>query len=212
MKMKKMALAAAALVLALGVSVCSAHCPGRGGYGCGDFERHGYAGYCRDGYNVDNCGRSYAYAAECKDGVCEFVPSAEGNGTALAVINPYNNAVPDIEGQWEKDVNQLGPHDVFVAGQGESNAGVVFSVNHPIKNFKVLSLHFKEFKNDKPVFLFHELYTKDVFRPDRKLLVKFTFFGSIPNNGISYTDSTGKTRYYTVDSSGKDGSLYFTEF
>ena len=28
MKMKKMALAAAALVLALGVSVCSAHCPG----------------------------------------------------------------------------------------------------------------------------------------------------------------------------------------
>ena len=144
MKMKKMALAAAALVLALGVSVCSAHCPGRGGYGCGDFERHGYAGYCRDGYNVDNCGRSFAYAAECKDGVCEFVPSAEGNGTALAVINPYNNAVPDIEGQWERDVKQLGPHDVFVAGQGESNAGVVFSVNHPIKNFKVLSLHFKE--------------------------------------------------------------------
>ena len=199
MKMQKMALAAVALVLALGVSVCSAHCPGRGGYGCGDFERHEYAGYCRDGYNVDNCGRSYAYAAECKDGVCEFVPSAEGNGTALAVLNPYNNAVPDIEGQWERDVKQLGSHDVFVAGQGESNAGVVFSVNHPIKNFKVLSLHFKE-------------YTKDVFRPDRKLLVKFTFFGSIPNNGISYTDSTGKTRYYTVDSSGKDGSLYFTEF
>ena len=91
-------------------------------------------------------------------------------------------------------------------------AGVVFSVNHPIKNFKVLSLHFKEFKNDKPVFLYKELYTKDVFRPDRQLLVKFTFFGSIPNNGISYTDPTGKTRYYTVDASGKDGSLYFTEF
>ncbi len=180
MKMKKLALAAAALVLASGLSVCSAHCPGRGGYGCGDYERHGYAGY--------------------------------GNGTALAVINPYNNAVPDIEGQWERDVKQLGPHDVFVAGQGESNAGVVFSVNHPIKNFKVLSLHFKEFKNDKPVFLYKELYTKDVFRPDRQLLVKFTFFGSIPNNGISYTDPTGKTRYYTVDSSGKDGSLYFTEF
>ena len=127
-------------------------------------------------------------------------------------FNPYNNAVADIEGQWERDVKQLGPHDVFVAGQGESNAGVVFSVNHPIKNFKVLSLHFKEFKNDKPVFLYKELYSKDVFRPDRQLLVKFTFFGSIPNNGISYTDPTGKTRYYTVDASGKDGSLYFTEF
>ena len=153
------------------------------------------------------------------DGTMRMQPNAKTECVSLyrlpkdlAVINPYNNAVPDIEGQWEKDVNQLGPHDVFVAGQGESYAGVVFSVKKPIKNFKVLSLHFKEFKDNKPVFLFHELYTKDVFRPDRKLLVKFTFFGSIPNNGISYTDSTGKTRYYTVDASGKDGSLYFTEF
>lgn len=185
MKMKKTALLTIAMVLALGVSVCGAANVG---------ETAGVT------------------AANCKDGVCEFVPAAGGAGTALAVINPCNNAVPDIEGQWEKDVKQLGPHDTFVAGQGESYAGVVFSVNKPIKNFKVLSLHFKEFKNDKPVFLFKELYTKELFHPDRQLLVKFTFFGSIPNNGISYTDPTGKTRYYTVDASGKDGSLLFTEF
>ncbi len=52
MKMKKLALAAAALVLASGLSVCSAHCPGRGGYGCGDYERHGYAGYCVSLYRL----------------------------------------------------------------------------------------------------------------------------------------------------------------
>ena len=162
-------------------------------------------------------------ARDAADTVAEIskgmgMQATAGTDTTLIIadeamrMQPYNNAAPDIEGQWEKDVKQLGPHDVFVAGQGESYAGVVFSVKKPIKNFKVLSLHFKEFKDNKPVFLFHELYTKDVFRPDRKLLVKFTFFGSIPNNGISYTDSTGKTRYYTVDASGKDGSLYFTEF
>jgi len=57
-----------------------------------------------------------------------------------------------------------------------------------------------------------ELYTKEVLRPERKLLVKYTFFGSIPNNGFSYSDSNGKTRYYSISQSGKDGSLLFIEF
>lgn len=184
MKMKKMAIMATVLALALGASVCSAQSDGQAG----------------------------AAGANCKDGVCEFVPAAGGDQITMAVINPYNNAVADIEGQWERDVKQLGPHDVFVAGESDPKVGVVFSVNNPIKNFKVLSLHFKDFKNDKPVFLVNELYTKEVFRPDRQLLVKFTFFGSIPNNGISYTDPKGKARYYAVSQSGKDGSLEFIEF
>ena len=185
MKMKKTAMLVTALVFALGISVCSAH-----GYGHGD-----------------------SGGVNCKDGVCEFVPGSGGERTTLAVINPCNNAVADIEGQWESDVKQLGPHDTFVTAQGEAHTGVVFSVNNPIKNFKVLSLHFKDFDNNgKPVFLVKELYSKPVFRPDRQLLVKFAFFGSIPNNGISYTDPAGKTRYYSVSQSGKDGSLLFTEF
>jgi len=186
MKMKKTAVLVTALALALGVSVCSAQ-----------------------GYEQ----AAGAATVNCKDGVCEFVPAAAGEETALAVINPYNNAVADIEGRWEKDVKQLGPHDTFTAAQGEAHAGVVFSVNNPIKDFKVLSLQFKDFdKQGKPVFQIKELYTMPVFRPDRQLLVKFAFFGSIPNNGISYTDPTGKTRYYAVSQSGKDGSLLFIEF
>ena len=184
--MKKMTVMVAALALALGVSVCSA-------------QNNGLA--------------AEASGINCKDGVCEFVPGATGGErTALAVINPYNNAVPDIEGEWARDVKQLGPHDVFTAGQTEPLAGIVFSVNNPIKNFKVLSLHFKDFSDGKPVFLVKELYTKDVFHPDRQLLVKFSFIGSIPNNGISYTDGNGKTWYYSISESGMDGSLVFVEF
>lgn len=184
--MKKITLLCTAMILALGVSVCSAQ---------------------------HNSMAAEPAGIRCKDGVCEFVPATAGvERTSFAVINPYNNAVPDIEGQWERDVRQLGPHDIFVAGQSDPQTGVVFTANHPIKNFKVLSLHFKDFSNGKPVFLVKELYTKEVFHPDRQLLVKFSFFGSIPNNGISYTDPTGKTRYYAVDMSGMDGSLLFTEF
>ncbi len=184
--MKKMTVAVAALALALGVSVCSAQ---------------------SNGPAAETAG------ANCKDGVCEFVPGAAGGErTAFAVINPYNSAVPDIEGEWARDVKQLGPHDVFTAGKTDPLAGVVFSVNKPVKNFKVLSLHLKDFSNDKPVFLVQELYTKEVFRPDRKLLVRFSFIGTIPNNGISYTDGSGKTRYYSISESGMDGSLVFNEF
>ena len=184
--MKKMTVMLALMVLALGVSVCSAQ---------------------NNGPAAETPGIS------CKDGVCEFVPGAAGGErTALAVINPYNNAVPDIEGEWARDVKQLGPHDVFTAGQTDPLAGVVFSVNNPIKNFKVLSLQLKDFSNGKPVFLVKELYTKELFRPDRQLLVRFSFIGSIPNNGISYTDGSGKTRYYSISESGKDGSLVFSEF
>jgi hypothetical protein len=184
--MKKKTALLTAMILALGISVCNA-------------QNNGMA--------------AEAAGTNCKDGVCEFVPGAAGGErTAFAAINPYNNAVPDIEGRWERDVKQLGPHDIFVAGQSDPMAGVVFSTNNPIKNFKVLSLHFKDFSNGKPVFLVQDLYTKEVFLPDRPLLVKFSFFGSIPNNGISYMDSNGKTRYYAVSESGKDGSLLFVEF
>ena len=184
--MKKISILAAAMILALGVSVCSAQALD---------QTAGAAG------------------VRCKDGVCEFVPAGGGERTALAAqANPYNNAVPDIEGQWESDVKQLGPHDTFVASQSDPQVGVVFSVNSPVKNFKVLSLEFKDFANGKPVFQVKELFTKDVLRPERQLLVKYTFFGSIPNNGFSYTDGNGKTRYYSVSQSGMDGSLLFSEF
>ena len=184
--MKKISILAAAMILALGISVCRAQALG---------QTTGAAG------------------VRCKDGVCEFVPAGGGERTALAAqANPYNNAVPDIEGQWESDVKQLGPHDTFVASQSDPQVGVVFSVNSPVKNFKVLSLEFKDFANGKPVFQVKELFTKDVLRPERQLLVKYTFFGSIPNNGFSYTDGNGKTRYYSVSQSGMDGSLLFSEF
>ena len=131
--MKKMTVMVAELALALGVSVCSAQ---------------------NNGPAAETSG------INCKDGVCEFAPgTAGGERTAFAAINPYNNAVPDIEGRWERDVKQLGPHDIFVAGQSDPMAGVVFSTNNPIKNFKVLSLHFMDFSNGKPVFLVQDLYT-----------------------------------------------------
>jgi hypothetical protein len=113
----------------------------------------------------------------------------------------------DIEAQWEKNVKQLGPHDEFVTSQsGEGRTGVVYFAKCPLKDFKVLSLKLEKFE-DKPVFLAQTLYTKDVLNPERPLLVKLCLYGSVPNNGFSYTDSKGETRYYAINASGNDGSL-----
>ena len=113
----------------------------------------------------------------------------------------------DIEAQWEKNVNQLGPHDEFVTSQpGETRTGVVYFAKCPVKDFKILSLKLEKYE-EKPVFLAQTLYTKEVLNPERPLLVKLCLYGSVPNNGISYTDCEGKTRYYAVSASGKDGSL-----
>lgn len=39
------------------------------------------------------------------------------------------------------------------------------------------------------------------------IMVVMTFFGSIPNNGFSYTDKDRTTRKFTVNLSGKDGRV-----
>ena len=39
-----------------------------------------------------------------------------------------------------------------------------------------------------------------------------TFFGDLPNNGVSYVGEDGATRNFAVNVSGEDGSLMLTEF
>jgi hypothetical protein len=124
---------------------------------------------------------------------------------SFLMCNAY--AQEDIEAQWEKNVKELGPHDVFVTSQlGETRTGVVYYAKCPLKDFKILSLKLEKFE-DKPVFLAQTLYTKEVLNPERPLLVKLCLYGSVPNNGFSYTDSKGETRYYAINASGNDGSL-----
>ena len=126
---------------------------------------------------------------------------------SLSVLMGCAYAQEDIEAQWEKNVKELGPHDKFVTSQlGETRTGVVYFAKCPLKDFKILSLKLEKFE-DKPVFLAQTLYTKEVLNPERPLLVKLCLYGSVPNNGFSYTDSKGETRYYAINASGNDGSL-----
>jgi len=183
--MKKITMLLTAVALMSGLSLC-------------------YAG------GLENAGS--ASAVSCQGGVCEIGPGPAGAGRADVSLAAPASAADDIIAVWEKEAKP-GPHDVFVANTAEPQTGVLFAAKRPVKDFRVLALEFKEISSDgKPVFQIKELYTKDFLMPERPLLVKTTFFGSIPNNGISFTDTNGKTRYFSVSQSGMDGSVELGEF
>lgn len=90
---------------------------------------------------------------------------------------------------------------------------IVLSTNATVRDFKVLALTEADMDDDGEMhFKTEEIYKLDRLTADRPLLVSTTFYGEIPNNGISYVDETGTTRCFAVDMSGEDGSLYLWEF
>ena len=103
--------------------------------------------------------------------------------------------------------------DEFVAHSGEYEVGIVFTAERALQNFKVLSISLEGMEDDgMPVFSVLELHTQDALTPERPLLVRTSFPGDLPSNGICYTDDSGATRYFSVSESGFDGSLILSEF
>lgn len=113
--------------------------------------------------------------------------------------------------RWADD--SLTDVDEFVAHSGEYEVGIVFTTERPaVQNFKVLSISLEEVDNDVAVYSVLELYSRDALTPERPLLVRTTFPGDMPSNGICCTDDDGQTRYFSVSESGFDGSLILNEF
>lgn len=98
-----------------------------------------------------------------------------------------------------------------VIGDEDYNTCVVFTARRPVKDFQVLDLEMSE-ESDEMAFLTTTLYTQDELTPNAPLRVSLTFWGDIPNNGISFVDEDGTLHRYAVDMSGEDGSLYLWAF
>ena len=74
----------------------------------------------------------------------------------------------------------------------------------------LFSLRFGSINRVYPVPYFEKevLYETETLSEDCPLLVKMTFFGTIPSYGIAYTDKDGKEKQFSVEMSGVDGSLF----
>ncbi len=100
----------------------------------------------------------------------------------------------------------------FIEFDDEGYQRILITSNVAVKDFKFIEVGFEE-RDSSIVFLENEvLYSLEELTPQEPFLVTWMEWGSIPHRGISFTDETGKTRYFYIGMSGEDGSLFLTEF
>jgi len=119
-----------------------------------------------------------------------------------------------VKAQWGEDaLPELDAYDEFVASSAEPQAQVVFTADRELSRFSVLAIAIDTAAGDNvPVFTEQVLHTQETLTPDRPLVVTMTFYGDLPNNGISFVDESGMERRFAVSVSGRDGSLELTPY
>ena len=118
---------------------------------------------------------------------------------------------PAVQAHWAEDVlvGLSDYHEVSVS-TAEPLARVLLSCEYAVKDFKVLGIEAS--MSSSLSFFTEELYALDELSPDRPLLLNMTFYGLLPYYGVSYVDDSGETISYSINMSGKDGSVILTEF
>ncbi len=85
---------------------------------------------------------------------------------------------------------------------------ILFRSEEGVKDFKLLSLSLKDVDaNGHATFDVTEVFNTPALRAGTPLAAPMSFPGDIPSNGFSYMDTDGTTKAYTINISGRDGSL-----
>ena len=118
---------------------------------------------------------------------------------------------PAVQAHWAENVlaGLSDYHEVSVS-TAEPLARVLLSCEYAVRDFKVLGIEAS--MSSSLSFFTEELYALDELSPDRPLLLNMTFYGLLPYYGVSYVNGSGETISYSINMSGKDGSVILTEF
>ena len=118
---------------------------------------------------------------------------------------------PAVQARWAEDVlDGISDYHEVSVSTAEPLARVLLSCEYAVKDFKVLGIEAS--MSSSLSFFTEELYALDELSPDRPLLLNMTFYGLLPYYGVSYVDDSGETISYSINMSGKDGSVILTEF
>lgn len=103
----------------------------------------------------------------------------------------------------------------MVMASGEDHAArVLVTAQKPLKNFRIVAITLAD--NDDPndstirFKVLATLHARDMFTPDTPICAVVPMIGSIPNIGFFYTAEDGTDRLFSLNQSGRDGSLYLT--
>lgn len=118
---------------------------------------------------------------------------------------------PAVQAHWAEDeLDDISDYHEFSVSTAEPTARVLLSCEYAVKDFKVLGIEAS--MSSSLSFFTEELYALDELSPDRPLLLNMTFYGLLPYYGVSYVNGSGETISYSINMSGKDGSVILTEF
>lgn len=145
----------------------------------------------------------------------EPTPEPAAESTAEPMPEPTAEPAENcVRAQWpEEYFTDLSDYDRVRLGLDEEQPLVCFTTERTVTDFRVLSLTFVSVdESGSLVFSTEETHYQETLTPEVPLLVRMELMGTIPNNGISYVDANGATRYFALEVSGFDGSLLLTEF
>lgn len=141
--------------------------------------------------------------AQIKD--IRFVPFSDY--TEKSVFE-FDSIRIQVEYSTKEEIEYAFDYDGFNTEDKEATM-VTFTTNDMTKDFKILHLKNVEInENGKMSYEAEEAYHQEVLDPSRPFIAGLYFYGSIPNNGISYVNEDGDTVMLILGQSGKDGSLY----
>ena len=119
---------------------------------------------------------------------------------------------PAVQAHWAEDVlDGISDYHEVSVSTAEPTARVLLSCEYAVKDFKVIGVETSPMSGSLS-YSTEELYALDELTPDRPLLLNMTFYGLLPYYGVSYVDDSGETISYSINMSGKDGSVILTEF
>ena len=90
---------------------------------------------------------------------------------------------------------------------------VKYTAAHTVTDFRILAISCTNISDDGEItYETTELYSQPELAAGNSLIAALEFIGDIPNNGISFVDENDVTRFFAMGMSGRDGSLYLSEF
>ncbi len=153
--------------------------------------------------NMDATFTEETSAAETSSEEASEEVSSESTSDPVKTATLTVEQVDDIAGEFGAVFNASAEEYAFYA---------VFRSDVKITDVKVLGLTFVDAdENGNVTFDREVLYAVDEIGPDFNLAVHLTAEGSIPAYGISYIDTDGIEKAFSVNMSGEDGLLYLSE-
>lgn len=127
-------------------------------------------------------------------------------------MTPLSQLVPGstgpVKAEWADKVGVPDGIEPFRADDGEMPATVAFLPKEPVHNFLIMRLLCTDIDEAGiPNYEIQDTYSWDTLEADTPLVVEMSFYGTIPNYGISYLTEDGTAYRYAVSISGRDGSI-----